>query len=288
MKTNLLKSMSEGGINAVMFLASAVWTFVKWLFGNKTHWSGLIPTALLAIAAFWALQKTSDQLEVLQEQITYVREPVMVVYSHPVDNWHDLVLHVANVGNDTVKNVRVRIGLFLVTDSQIYSYGQFFNPSAYLDITGERTPRQRLWPLLTLGPNEEVDIWNRVQYCLLQPFIGFVPEEDDPEAEVRAVARLFEGEYVLFVECSYRRRTDFVQYADTTYLHYSLYPLPIHEDLRLEIGGHRVIARLKKYLAEGPQLSINIKEDEYLIFKHGFGRSASTVSRVPRKTQGTE
>jgi hypothetical protein len=45
---------------------------------------------------------------------------------------------------------------------------------------------------------------------------------------------------------------------------------------------------LKKYLAEGPQLSINIKEDEYLIFKHGFGRSASTVSRVPRKTQGTE
>jgi len=287
MKTNLIKSMLERGINVVMLLASAVRASVRWLFGNKTLWSGLIPTALLAIAAFWALQKTGHQLRLLQEQISYVRQPVLQVYSRPTDiaDWRNtkMRLHVGNVGNETVENVMARVALLLVNEREIYSWGQFKHPEAYFMDT-LRGPKERLWPRGALAPNEERDIQDWVYHAFLGAFLTIPSGEEEVNRELGTVADLLEAQYVLFVECAYRRRSDLTEYADSTFLDFSrrFMRSPL-EDLKFQIGGVKLIERLKAYLREGPQLSINIKKDRYEIYRHAFGSYSTTVRTIPRK-----
>jgi hypothetical protein len=55
------------------------------------------------------------------------------------------------------------------------------------------------------------------------------------------------------------------------------------EDLRFQIGGVKLIERMKGYLREGPQLSVNIREDSYEIFRHAFGSHPTAVKTIPRK-----
>jgi hypothetical protein len=287
MKIHVFKSLLTVGINAVALLGSGIWAFSKRLYRNKTLWSGLIPTALLAIVAFWALQKTGDQLRLLQEQISYVRQPVLHVYSRPIDtgDWRNtkMRLYVGNVGNETVENVMVRVWLFLVNERDIYSWGQFKYLKAYSTDT-LRGPKERLWPHGALAPNEERDIQDWVYHALLRAFLTIPSGEQEVNRELGTVADLLAAQFVLFVECVYRRRTDRREYADTTFLDFSLWFTHMPpEDLRFQIGGVKLIERMKGYLREGPQLSVNIREDSYEIFRHAFGSHPTAVKTIPRK-----
>ena len=60
----LFQSLLEGATNSTTYLASRIPALISWIFGNKTLWSGFIPTALLAIVACLALQRTGDQIEI--------------------------------------------------------------------------------------------------------------------------------------------------------------------------------------------------------------------------------
>jgi hypothetical protein len=272
----------------IITLRSYLWIFVKWLFRNKTLWSGLIPTIVLALIAYYGLKQTNNQLKLLQEQVSYQRQPVVIVYSRPVNNSLDIRLHIANVGNDTIDKVNFRLGLFLVNDTAIYSYGQFTTPMVFLGIREYRTPRQRIWPMLTLAPNDEIDLTDRMSILFYQPFSDWrlptpYPDSSEIMSELSTVSQIFGGEYVLFIEYSYRRKSDFVQYTDTAYYHYDPYPYAIQQDLKQQIGGYKVIDRLKTYMRDGPELIINIYSDKYEVDKLCFGTRPTTIMTIPRK-----
>ncbi len=103
-------------------------------------------------------------------------------------------------------------------------------------------------------------------------------------SQLFATKEAFGGEYVLFAEYSYRRKSDFVKQTDTTYFYYDA-TFRFYEEVRLQIGAGHVIDRLKKYLHDGPELSINVKRDRYEVYRHVFGACPTTVRTVPRKTE---
>lgn len=262
------------------------WRSLRCLCRKKGLWAGFFPTALLALLALWGLRHTSEQLKLLREQIAYTRRPVLLVYSRAVRgfDYTKTRLYVGNVGIETVENVRVRVALFLVTEDTIYSYGQFYFPKAhYTDTT--RNPKEDIWPRRTLASNEEMDIQGWVYGSIVVAYETLPPGEEEMRRELGIVADLFNGDYALFVECSYRRKSDFIQCADTSFMDYPFFGMPPPEDLRSRIGGEKVIDRLRAYLHDGPELSIDITEKSYLVYRIAFGTRPTTIRIIPRKTK---
>lgn len=284
MRAMLLRGFLRHILRAIGLCASTFWKGLRWFFGSKTLWSGLIPTALLAIAAFSALKKTSDQIEILREQMSYVRQPVLVVYLRPVDDLDRPVLHLANIGNDSVDNVKVRVRLFLVKENDIYSFGLSSEEMVYWFGDTLRTPKERQLPRLTLAPNEDRELASKLYLSLLPAYRTVPPGKDSVIYDLRRVRSILGGEFILSVECSYRRKTDFAKYADTTWLHYDPW-FGFHTELSPRVGGLEAIRRLKKYVEHGPEMSIVIRDEEYVVWRSTFGAAPTIVKRLPKSDE---
>ncbi|MCI0406383.1 MAG: hypothetical protein L0Y74_09160 [candidate division Zixibacteria bacterium] len=248
---------------------------------RESLWSGLFPTILLAIFAGLGLYHTNQQVGLLREQLSYTREPIMLFYTEPV-GFHSRRVWLFNVGNDTAENINVRFGLFLVNENQIFSYSQLQNVQAYFT-DSTRPPKAKLFSQLSIPPNGKFEISERIHPLFLPP-IQFNPVGDfdsTVEAELFRVKDLLKGEFVLFAECSYRRKSDFVKRVDTSFFWFFPRTGP-EEDLKMMVSGIKVIDRLKDYL-KGPQLIIQIFSDRYIIFKSEFGVEPKIIRSVPRK-----
>jgi hypothetical protein len=268
--------------NIFMFLFAKSWLGIKWVFSNPTLWSGLIPTVLLALGAYFGLYQANRQLTLLHEQISYLRQPVLNTFLREKKDGH-LGLSLANIGNDTLENVRVRMGLFLLNDKEICTYGEMEQLPSYWGFIPPRPPKENTWPRLSLAPNDEFDLTDRINH-LTWLNVFYNPREGTNEAadELFSVRELFKADYVLFIEYAYRRKSDFVQYSDTAYFHYDPV-LGMHTDLKLGIGGLRLIERLKSYMQSGPELMIKIRDDKYEIQMRTFGSYPDIIKAIPRK-----
>jgi hypothetical protein len=260
---------------------------IRWIWQrlkSENLWSGVFPTLILTIFALIAWWQTNEQLKILQEEIRYQRKPILIAYSYPSKQSRFPIkesgLYLANIGTDTAENVNVRLELFLVNEKTIYSYGQSQNPLHWI-IDSTRGPRGLLMPRLRIKPDTAVDFTARIEMLLLHPFLDVHEKDDDPYGELFAVQNLFKGNYVLFAEYSFKRSSDFAQEVDTAYFGFDPLMGPFYK-LDEEIGGLKVIERLKKYMQDGPQLSINIFRDRYEIYKHVFGVFPPTVLKIPR------
>ena len=232
----------------------------------KSLMSGLIPTLILMLFVVCELKQTKEQVELFREQMSYQREPVIMIYPSLVGR--AFKLFIANVGNEGAENLRVNAFFFLVTPNQIYSWGQYEQIMAYME-GSERTPKQEIWPRGSLKPNEKFELKWHVEYALLKPFLVKF-EENEEVNEMYKMRELMQGRFVLFIEYYFRKQSDFTPHADTAYLFYETGPVfeRRYTDLRTEIGGDKIIRRLNRYLMEGPQLSIYIKKTKYEFYQH--------------------
>lgn len=274
-------------------IISKFYSFLWSILSNREYWSGLFPTLILALAAWYGLSQTRSQLKLLQEQITYVRQP-MLFFSPRMKDSRSTGLYIANIGNDTVQNVNIRLGLFLVTETEIYSYGELQWPAGILQFDSPRPPRESLWPLLSLAPNEERDLTHRLELLYMgnlymMPILVNHSQNKEKAIDSIIINDMFtikdslKGDYVLFAEYFCRRKTDFVGYAETTYFRYYPYPSFL-TNLNLEIGGFKIINRLKTYMQNGPELSIKIWRDAYEVYKNNIGYPSTTlIKKISRK-----
>lgn len=271
-------------------------SFLWFILSNREYWSGLFPTLILLLAAWYGLYQTKSQLKLLQEQITYVRQPVLLIVPRietPIDPLHLPLckLYIANVGNDTVKNVSVRLGLFLVTETEVYSYGDLLWPEIWRGFSDKLRARETLFPMFTLSPNDNYDLKDIIGALHIYPLIELIAlakekkrEMTDNEVtkEMLIIQDSLNGDYVLFADCSWRRKTDFAKHADTSYFRY--YPrVGDYENVRLEIGGYEIIERIKSYMQHGPKLSIVVNPDFYEIHEDRMGFQSPIIKKkIPR------
>ncbi len=262
---------------------SCIWSIIT----NKKYWSGLFPTLLLAVVAYLGFHQTKSQLKLLQEQITYVRQPRLFISPRLKDD-DSTGLFIANIGNDTVQNVNVRLGLFLVTETEIYSYGELLWPMGVnlAKFNSPKPPRESLWPLLSLAPNQEEDLTGKLDVLGSLDVYRMRPPKNHSQVldDMSAIRDSLKADYVLFVEYFCRRKTDFVGYAETTYFRY----YPYHRglmNLNLEIGGSKTINRLRSYMQNGPELSVYITRDAYEIYRNPSTTltPSTLIKRIPRK-----
>lgn len=236
--------------------------------------SGLIPALIAIYFVMQGLDQTTYQIKILQEQISYARKPVLVVSSTP--NFRDMTditpkLTVSNVGNEPAENVFFKFHLMLVSDTSIFSIGQrHHNRSYFVDST--RFPKEKLWPRLTINPDsQEVSIGHRVYGEVIMAYIDLPDSSFDPRQELIDLRLKLGGTYILYLESSYRRQSDYVYLADTTILEVDPI-LGSFEPIEDEIGGPAIRERVKSYLFNGPQHSINLFSDRYEFYLHHTGR----------------
>lgn len=249
--------------------------------------SGLIPAFLLLLMLRSELNQTKDQLQLLREQISYIREPVLVLRGVPDEPSKDGTfkgrLQIMNVGNDTAQNIYIHGWLLLVTDSLVYTYGQSPIPVG-VSISMTRPPREKLKGL-TLGPNEQKDISGELDQVITRAFISNSLETALKLAikEMIRIREIFNGDYILFIECEYRRKSDLMPRADTAF--FDFYPVagPSTDALEKQIGGPALIRRLKDYMSNGNQLSISISSKYYLVAQHFAGMNkGGFIKAIPR------
>lgn len=258
---------------------------------QKSLWSGLIPSLLLGAAAFYGLSQTNKQLALLQEQLSYSREPVIFVESRPRFSVAAMAdssflsrlsgLYISNVGNETAENVGIRFYLFMVTDSAVFSYGnQSQLVRGYFSDT-TRSPRAMIWPRLSLLPNQnEEELTPRYLLKLFDPY-RFLPRGEDPVRELLLVGKSLSADCVLGVEYSYRRRSDLVARSDTVFFEFD----PILgrlDNLATRIGGNRYADRIRKYMENGPEVAIAIYPDRYVLTRDDAGGHHTIVAIFPR------
>ncbi len=233
-------------------------------------WTGLIPSLIAVWFVITGLDQTTEQIRVLQEQISYVRKPVLVVSPTPpslsAEPDYTGMLTVSNVGNEPAENVFLKFHLMLVSDTSIFSFGQREHPQAYFTDTA-RSPREKLWPRLTIYPDsQEISLGPRITSMLVGAY-HYKPDSLDIRQEIINLRLKFGGIYVLFMESLYRRQSDLVLFADTSF--FQLEPLSWWlESLQDRIGGPAIQERIKTYLFNGPQISINLEQDHYEIYRH--------------------
>ena len=229
--------------------------------------SGLIPALIAIIFICKGLDQTTDQIKILQEQISYERKPVLVVSSVPNFGGKTDVtpkLIVSNVGNEPAENVRMKFHLMLVSDTSVLSVGQRRHPRSYFGDT-TRSPREMLWPRLTIYPDsQEIDMGHWIYYEVIDAYRD-LPDSLDPRQELVDLRRKLGGVYILYVESSYRKQSDLILFADTLFFRFDpistwLTPLPD------EIGGPAIQERVKSYLFNGPQVCIYLHRDRWEIF----------------------
>lgn len=232
--------------------------------------SGLVPTIIL-------LFFVCAELNVLKEELSYSREPIIVLDTEPRTGspWLFRLL-IANIGNETAENVSIQLTPFVATSEKIYSYGQHQLYKG--DISGKQLgPREKMWPRQKLQPNEEVELMNWRSLIFLNAYIrDILPLDNDSimNQDLYKILGLIQGQLILMGEVTYRRQSDYKFFVDTVF--YSYMPvLEIFEDLNKKIGGRFLSDRIKKYLRNGPQLSINIMKNEYVIYGHGMTMTES-------------
>jgi hypothetical protein len=243
----------------------------------KSLLSGSIPGIFLAIAAYWALSGTGkqidlvrDQVELLKEQVSYARNPIIRVYTDPPrqgsdDARHKWRLYISNVGSDTATNVSVNLGLFIVSDSSIYTFNREDSRTGFTDTL--RNAKERIWPRLTLAPGDESDFINERFSSLLTPtLINYNPLTyfQNRNKELYGLKNLLKGIYVLMVKYSYRRKSDLSFFADTVFFEYTI-THGFTDNLKDDIGGPKTIDRLINYTSNGPNHGITIERDGYQI-----------------------
>jgi hypothetical protein len=258
---------------------------------QKSLWSGLIPSLLLGVAAFYGLSQTNGQLAMLQEQLSYSREPVIFLESRPQLSFAAMAdssllarlsgLYISNVGNETAENVGIRFYLFMVTDSAIFSYGnQSQLVRAYFSDT-TRSPRAMIWPRLSLLPNQkEEELTARYLPKLFDPY-RFLPRGEDPVRELLLVGKSLSADCVLGVEYSYRRRSNLVAQSDTVFFEFDPV-LGTLDNLATRIGGNQFVNRIRKYMENGPEVAIAIYRDKYVLTRENAGRRQTIVAIFPR------
>jgi len=270
-----------------------LWKTVKavgsWLCGTlKTRdlWSGLFPTVLLGVAAFFALQQTNRQIAIMSEQMRYIRQPILVFEARPNHyppdqiTWNRLFL--SNVGNESAENVFLRMFLLLVTDSEVFSYGQYGEHRAYFTDT-TRTAKEMLWPRLILHPDSQMQVSaSEITDNLLTPYHTIPSGDSIVRKDFLTIRDSLGGRYILFVESSYRRPIDRKMAADTSWFSFDLIYGPSDEPLEHQVGGPGIIQRCKSYLNYGPQLSINIEDKTYVIYCHTASAIPKTVRTILR------
>lgn len=260
---------------------SGLWKVVK----SPDHWSGLFPTVLLCIVAYFALQKTNDQIKLTSEQMGYLRQPILFFEAQPTREAPLYQLFLSNVGNESAENVTLRSFLLLVTDSQIFSYGQYQEHRAYFADT-TRTAKEMIWPRLTLHPDSRMEVTTRViSEIFLAPYQA-IPRGGDSilKKDFLTIRDSLGGGYVLFVESIYRRPIDLKRAADTSWFSFDPTFGPSMGPLEQQVGGPGIIERCKSYLEHGPQLSINIVDNAYVIYRHTASLIPKTVREIPRPT----
>jgi hypothetical protein len=226
-----------------------------------------------------------------------LREPVINIEARPIpgrdttSGTYDQAnapflntLYLSNIGNDTLDNFFVQLSLFIVNEEEIYSYGQRQNLTAYIDDTN-RTPRQKLWPRLILLPNEkEIALTKRILGLFLVPHLDDI-KDIDIYRDLSDAGHAFNGEFVLTAECNFRRRSDYMLYADTFY--FAFQPgLGPNDNLVKLIGGPKIIKRIESYMASGPQVSINFNKERIELFRHNLGPDGISVEVIKRNENG--
>ncbi len=237
----------------------------KFLHGMLT---GLLPSMFAIIAVC----QTNEQLDYLREQISYTRKPAILFHLQPnPTSTFKTVLLIGNIGNEAAETVHVKGRMFLVTHETVYSYGQSgFGKSCFVDTS--RTPRGIIWPRLSLGPNEKIDFTRRLSDLLLSPFHCCFDDSNWSEQVLYApieITNQLDGLLVTFLECSYRRKSDYSLFADSIFLVY--HARESYTDVREEIGGVNIANRIVNYIMNGPELSINIERDHFVVYEHVFG-----------------
>jgi len=232
---------------------------------------GLIPSLIVLYFTCQGLDQTREQIDLLKEQISYVRKPVLVVSSisdFSMDSTRTGKLVVSNVGNEPAVNFYDKFHLVLVSDTSIISFGQRGHARSYITDTA-KSPREKLWPQLTIYPDsQEFNLNNRIRNTLIQAYHYIdTTGSFDLRTELIDLRRKLGGIYVLFVELSYRRQSDLVFVADTSFFQFEPGQWA-YETLQDRIGGPKIQERVKSYLFNGPQISVNLHEDHYEIYKH--------------------
>ena len=247
---------------------------------NHSLYSGLIPTTLLIVFILIGISQTTTQISLLNEQLRVSIKQISLLSEQlrvslpPVLHIHTKLsrgitekfsVSISNLGKDTTDNVNIQMDLLLVNERDIYSYGQHRVRQAYYGGT-TRTPREKIWPRLTLKPNDEHDLSPRIPLLLIMAY-QFPPKKDNRYKDLIAIQQRLKGIYVVAIYYSFRRRYDLLEASDTTFIVLSPI-LGIMGSLQSEIGGVGTIKRIKHYLQDGPERSINITKDSYIIYKH--------------------
>ena len=236
-------------------------------------WAGLFPAAILAYLALVTLRQTNQQLKLLSEEVSYVREPVLILKTEPEAGRgiFTRTLYLKNIGNEPAANVSLRFGLFLVNDNNIFSYGEIDNFD--VQVGNSKTPAKRtLWPFLTIPPDSNWEFSQRIRMLHRKPLVGNILNQPDSivDKQFYIVNDLLKGEFVLFVEYAYRRRSDYIQRTDTAYYFYD--PMfGLQDNVKLTVGGMKIINRIRDYLQNGPPLSIFISMDRVAVYRQKPG-----------------
>ncbi len=286
MQSTVIKSFFQNLFSQLLIrMFTPIYKFFRSLFMSNFFrglCAGLIPTCLLIYFVVEGLNQTQDQLGILREQLSYSREPILWLREE-LDQGSGVVsqtLKIGNVGNETAENVNIRMFLFLLTADHVYSYGQHENTRSYFTDT-TRTTRGMIWPRLRLEPNDDVSLSSWLTRLKVRPF-HTIPEAEDFRSELINIQNILKGIYIVFVEYSCRRKSDLSLRTDTAY--FRLYPIwERYSNLDQEIGGPKMIRRIKDYLHNGPQLSINILADRYEIYQHEIGDFPPTILTIPRE-----
>jgi len=251
-------------------IPSYFWRLIEWATKRWEFWFAFIPNALLVIFVVVGLDRTNKQLDLLREQMTTVRKPVIRVYSEPSSaplNRYKLI--VSNVGNDTAMTFLARFGLFLINDSEVYSFNQFDDVKVkWGDST--RSSRQNIWPRLHVAPGSEFspDTFGFYYPIFFSPY-RFDYHDLNLDSlitwDVYNLQLKLGGKFVLFIECNYRKPYDFSQMADSFYFFYEPFLGP-RDEAKLSIGGTRIIDRIKEYMQKGPERIIMIRRERYEIY----------------------
>ena len=265
---------------------------MKWIFekgkavlSKENLWSGLFPAVIGIIAVLIGLKITTEQLILQQEELNMLREPIVMIESRlgtldTGESRFSYGISVVNIGNATAKNIDIHFRMFLVSDSNVYSYGFDPNIRAHFSDT-TRTPRESLWPALSLEPDSRRDLRELIKRLLRYPF-SYDLRSENSIAELVKVSNIFKGEFVLSAEYSYRRESDYLLFVDTVYFYFDRFFGP---DSRLNriTGGTKIIDRIKDYIINGPEQAIIISKDAYEIKQNNLlQRKLETLISIQR------
>lgn len=235
--------------------------------------SSIITIILFIIAYFWQVK---PQIDLAMEGLELTRPTKIIVRVEP-DRKLKLSsrIIVSNIGTAKVENVTVNMGLFLYSKniiSTIYSLADNHYPYSS---DANRTPREKLFPRLLLDPNSDYDItdkFNRLFYQLYWKLISTNKIQINENLiihDLNALRLTMNCKYLLLIDLSYKRNSDYTSISDTLYFWYDSQSGLISEVLT-EVGGKKAINQILQYIENGPENILIFTMDEYQFWQKDF------------------